>query len=165
MATGVEDGIVVFLLDAIEARRPVELSVGVGVLLEPPGDVGLEVRLVALGIERRATALGRREGELGAGILEHIVRRGEFLEPEAGLATRVAELVVRSKNHQDFHNALLSLVVDGVVRVTAPAAWGRATAIHQAHRCDENNAGEAGNAGSKSTRARLLGRRPRGSIS
>src|SRR5213075_1612054 len=28
MTTGVEDGIVVFLLDAIEARRPVELGVG-----------------------------------------------------------------------------------------------------------------------------------------
>jgi hypothetical protein len=70
MATEVENGIVVFLLDAIEACRPVELSVGVGVLFEPPGDVGLEVRLVALGIERRAVALGRGEGDLGAGILE-----------------------------------------------------------------------------------------------
>ena len=75
MATGVKDGIVVFLLDAIEARRPVQLSVGVGVLFEPPGDVGLEVRLVALGIERRPAALGRSEGDLGAGVLEDIVRR------------------------------------------------------------------------------------------
>jgi hypothetical protein len=110
MATGVENGIVVFLLDAIEACRPVELSVGAGDLFEPPDDVGLEVRLVALGIERRATALGRCEGDLGAGILEDIVRRSEFLQPEAGLATRIAEPVVRSKNHQDFHNSLPSLV-------------------------------------------------------
>ena len=58
MAAGVEDGIVVFLPDAIEAHRPVELSVGVGILLKPAGDVGLEVRLVALGIERRAPPLG-----------------------------------------------------------------------------------------------------------
>ena len=69
MTTGVEDGIVVFLLDAIEARRPVELGVGVGILLEPTGDVGLKARLVALGIQRRAPALGRCEGDLGAGIL------------------------------------------------------------------------------------------------
>jgi hypothetical protein len=99
MAAGVEDGIVVFLLDAIEARRPVQLSVGVGVLFESPGDVGLEVRLVALRIERRATALGRGEGDLGPSILENIVGRREFLQPEAGLATRVAELIVRGKNH------------------------------------------------------------------
>ena len=72
MTTGVEDGIVVFLVDAIEARRPVELGVGVGILLEPTGDVGLKARLGALGIERRAPALGRCEGDLGAGILEDI---------------------------------------------------------------------------------------------
>jgi hypothetical protein len=86
MAAGVEDGIVVFLLDAIEAYRPVQLRIGVGVLLEPPCDVGLEVRLIALGIERRAAALGRCEGDLGPSILENIVRRSEFLQPEAGLA-------------------------------------------------------------------------------
>jgi hypothetical protein len=74
------------LLDAIEARRPVQLSVGGGVLFEPSCDVGLEVWLVALGIERRVTALGRCEGDLGPGILENIVRRREFLQPEAGLA-------------------------------------------------------------------------------
>jgi hypothetical protein len=53
---------------------------------------------------------------LDAGILEDIVRRREFLQPEACLAPRVAELVVRGKNHQDFHQGLLSLVVDKVVR-------------------------------------------------
>jgi hypothetical protein len=40
VTTGVEDGIVVFLLNAVEARRPVELGVGVNILLEPTGDVG-----------------------------------------------------------------------------------------------------------------------------
>ena len=97
MTTGVEDGIVVFLLDAIVARRPVELGVGVGILLEPTGDVGLEARLVALWIERRARALGRCKGDLGAGIFEDIVRCRQFLQPEAGLAPRVAELVVGGK--------------------------------------------------------------------
>jgi hypothetical protein len=72
MTTGIEDGIVIYLLNATEARRPVELGVGVGILLKPMGDVGLEARLVALGIERRAPALGRCEGDLGAGILEDI---------------------------------------------------------------------------------------------
>jgi hypothetical protein len=58
MTTGVEDGIVVFLLDAIEARRPVELGVGVGILLEPTGDVGLKARLVALGSSGGRPPLG-----------------------------------------------------------------------------------------------------------
>ena len=79
MAAGVEHGIVVLLLHAIEAQRLVELGVGVGVLLEPAGDVGLEARLVALGIERRVPALGGSEGDLSAGVLEHIVRRRQFL--------------------------------------------------------------------------------------
>ena len=111
MATGVKDGIVVFLLDAIEAHRLVQLGVSGGILLEPTGEVGLKVRLVALGIERRTSALGRCEGDLGPSILEDIVRRRQFLEPETSLATCVAELVVGGKNHQDFHDALRSLAV------------------------------------------------------
>ena len=58
MTTGVEDGVVVFLPNAIEAHRPVELGVGVGIRLEPAGEVGLKVRLVALGIERWRPPLG-----------------------------------------------------------------------------------------------------------
>src|SRR5271170_7421234 len=98
MTTGVEHSIVVFLRDAIEARRPVELGVSVGILLEPTGDGGLRARLAALGVERRAPALGRCEGDPGAGILEDIVGRRQFLQPETGLAPRVAELVVGGKN-------------------------------------------------------------------
>jgi len=90
VTSGVKDGIVVFLLDAIEARCAVELSVGVGVLFKPPGDVGLEARLVALGIERRAAALRRCEGDLSAGVFEDIIWRRQFLEPETGLAPRIA---------------------------------------------------------------------------
>ena len=97
MTTWIKDGIVVFLLYAIEALRPVELGVGVGILFEPTGDVGPEARLVAFGIERRAPAFGRCEGDLGAGIFEDIVRCRQFLQPEAGLAPRVAELVVGGK--------------------------------------------------------------------
>jgi hypothetical protein len=55
-------------MSRIDVNRTV--AVGVGVLFEPPGDVGLEVRLVALGIERRSTALGRCEGDLRPGVLE-----------------------------------------------------------------------------------------------
>src|SRR5262249_7340623 len=65
------------------------------------------------GIERRASALGRCEGDLGASILEHVVRRGQLLQPEARLTAGVAELVVGGQNHQDFHNALLCLVARG----------------------------------------------------
>jgi hypothetical protein len=54
----VEDGVIVFLLDAIEAHCPVELGSGVGIFLESTRDIGLEVRLVALGIERRRPPLG-----------------------------------------------------------------------------------------------------------
>jgi hypothetical protein len=103
-------------------RRLAKLGFGVGVLLEPAGEVGLEVRLVTFGVQRRPAALGRSEGDLGAGVLEDIIRRREFLQPEAGLASRVAELVVRSENQQDFHKALLSLVVGVRDRAGRPKA-------------------------------------------
>jgi hypothetical protein len=107
VTTGIEDGVVVFLLDPLETHRPVELGFSVGVLFEPTGDVGLEARLVALGIKWRTAALGRCEGNLRARILEDVVRRGELLQPEAGRAPGVAKLVVGGQNHQDFHHALL----------------------------------------------------------
>jgi hypothetical protein len=50
-----DDGAVAFV---VQSALPVELGVGVRILLEPTGDVGLEARLVALGIERRAPAFG-----------------------------------------------------------------------------------------------------------
>src|SRR5262245_19122446 len=107
MAARIEDGVVVFLSDAVETQRLVELSFGVRVLLEPARDVGLKAGVLALGIERRASALGRCEGDLGASIFEHVVRRGHLLQPEASLTAGVAELVVGGQNHQDFYHALL----------------------------------------------------------
>ena len=69
--------------------------------------LGLEVGLVALGIKRRLAAVGRRERDLVASYLEHIIRRGQLFEPETGLAASVAELVMRCQNHYDFHDATL----------------------------------------------------------
>src|SRR6185369_1291594 len=93
--------------DAVEAHRRSELRLRGGIGFEPVGEVGLKLRLVALRIERRLAALRRGENDLGAGILEHVVGRGELLEPEAGLAAGVAERVVRGEDHQDFHAYLL----------------------------------------------------------
>src|SRR6516164_6712742 len=120
MAARIEDGVVVFLSDAVETQRLVELSFGVRVLLEPTRDVGLKAGVLALGIERRASTLGRCEGDLGAGIFEHVVRRGHLLQPEASLTAGVAELVVRGQNHQDFHNALLCLIAFSAFSETTP---------------------------------------------
>src|SRR6516225_7174306 len=121
MAARIEDGVVVFLPHAVEAQRLVELSFGVRVLLEPTRDVGLKTGVLALGIERRASALGRCKGDLGTDILEHVVRRGHLLQPEASLTAGVAELVVGGQNHQDFHNALLCLIAFTAFSETTPS--------------------------------------------
>ena len=109
MAAGIEDGIVIFLLDAIEANRRGELCIRGRIGFKAAGKVGLKPRFVALRIERRLTAFRRGEHDLGAGVLEHEIRRRQFLEPEACLSAGVAELIVRGENHQDFHNEVLSL--------------------------------------------------------
>src|SRR5215470_13468094 len=121
MATRIEDCVAVFLLQALETHRFAELCVGV--LLETTGDVGLEAGVFALGIKRWATALGGGQGDLGASILEHVVRRGEFLQPEAGLATSVAELVVGGQNHQDFHHAPLCMAGRGQAWLPLGGRW------------------------------------------
>jgi len=75
-----------------------------------PSKVGAEFGLVAFGVERGTTVSRGRERDLGAGVLEDIVGSRELLEPEAGLASRISELVVRRENHQHFHDPLHSLM-------------------------------------------------------
>src|SRR5262245_32329367 len=94
VAARIEDSVVVLLFHTVEAHRLVELALRVSVLLEATGDFRLEARILALGIERRTTALGRGQSNRRARILKLIIGRGQLLQPEPGLAAGVAELVV-----------------------------------------------------------------------
>src|SRR5262249_13760136 len=84
VASRIEDSVVVFLFHTVEAYRLIELALRVRVLLEATSDVRLEARILALGIERRTTALGRGQSDLRARVLKLIVGRGQLLQPEAG---------------------------------------------------------------------------------
>src|SRR5271168_4208093 len=78
VAARVEDGVEVFLLDAVKARGLVELSFRSSIFLEPAREVGTEFRFVALGIERRTTAFRGCERYLDAGVLENVVGSREL---------------------------------------------------------------------------------------
>ena len=108
MAAGIEDTIVIFLLDAIEANRRGELCIRGRIGFKAAGHVGLKRRFVALRFERRLTAFRRREHDLSAGVLEHEIRGCQFLEPEACLSAGVAERIMRGENDHDLHNGILS---------------------------------------------------------
>src|SRR5262245_61309276 len=58
VAARIEDRVVVLLFHTVEAHRLIKLALRARVLLEAAGDVRLEARILALGIERRTTALG-----------------------------------------------------------------------------------------------------------
>ena len=94
MAAGVEDGVEVLGLDAVEAKCCRELRFCVCIGFEPVCKVGLKVWLVAFRIERRLAALRRGKHDISAGFLERVVGGRELFEPEAGLTAGVAELVV-----------------------------------------------------------------------
>jgi hypothetical protein len=55
----IKHGIEVFLLYCLQTYRLAQLVLCGGIFLKPPCDLRLEVRVVALGIERRSTALRR----------------------------------------------------------------------------------------------------------
>jgi hypothetical protein len=57
VATRIEDGVEVFLLDAVQAQGFAKLGFCSGILFKSDGKVGPELRLVTLGVERRTTAL------------------------------------------------------------------------------------------------------------
>ncbi len=89
MAPRVEDGVEVFLLDAIEANGFIQLSFRRRVLLKPDREIGTGFGFVALGIERRTAAFRRCERDLDAGILKNVVGDCELFEPKSCLSPRL----------------------------------------------------------------------------
>jgi hypothetical protein len=81
-----------------------QLRLRVGILMKPRGRVGLSFGRIAPGIKRRLAACRRGQGQLGAGVAQCLIRRGEFLEPEAGLLASVAKFIVRSEHNQYLHD-------------------------------------------------------------
>ncbi len=76
------------------------------VALEARHRLGLARRVIALRIDGRLTAPGRSDGDLRARVEEHVVRRGELLEPEPGGLAGAAERVMGRENDQYFAHAL-----------------------------------------------------------
>ncbi|MNN68418.1 hypothetical protein D3C81_1841260 [compost metagenome] len=105
MATRVKHGIKVISVDVGQAAGVGQCLLCGQVLAEAIGLGGLSIRLIAFRVERRLATGWRNQGDVGAGVLEGVVGRGEFFQPEAGFLAGVAELIVGSQNHQDFHRA------------------------------------------------------------
>ena len=107
MAAGVEDGVEVLGLDAVEAKCSRELRFCLCIGFEPVRKVGLKAWFVAFRIERWLAAFRRGKHDISAGFLERVVGGGELFEPETRFTAGVAELVVRGQNHQNLHKLLL----------------------------------------------------------
>ena len=107
MAAWVEDGVEVFLLDAVEANGLFKLSFRSRVLLEPAREIGTGCGFIALGIERWKAAIRGCERDLDAGVLENVVGGCELFEPESRLSPSVTQFVVGCDDHQHFHDSLL----------------------------------------------------------
>src|SRR5689334_247018 len=99
VATWVEDGIKIFLPDAVKANGPIELGFRIRVLLEPDCEISTCFGFVTLGIQRRTAAFRGGERDLDAGVLENVVGNRELLKPEACLSSSVTELIVGCDNH------------------------------------------------------------------
>jgi hypothetical protein len=82
VAARIENGVEVFLLDAVEANGPVKLSFRSDILFESNRQVGPELGLVTLAVERRATTFRGCERDFYAGVPENEVGSGKLLEPE-----------------------------------------------------------------------------------
>ena len=107
VAAGIEDRVVIRGLDVGEPHGVRQHRLGRGILLETPRQFGLALGRVADRVEGRLPALGRGDGHGRPGVEKGEVGRGELLEPEAGLAARVAELVVGGQDHEDLHEDVL----------------------------------------------------------
>ena len=107
MATRVEHRIEIIRPNIRQTPGVGQCLLGGRVIAKAIGLGGLCVWLVAFRIQRwLATGRGHQR-DVGASVLEGVVRSGELFEPEAGFLAGVAKLIVRSQNHQDFHKAPL----------------------------------------------------------
>ncbi|MNN39071.1 hypothetical protein D3C81_1530950 [compost metagenome] len=105
VATRIEHRIELRGVDLLQRQRRRQMLLRGAVLAETLGSRRLRIGRVAVRVQWRLAARWRCQGDLGAGILEHVIRCGEFFQPEPGLAPGVAELVVRSQYEQDFHGS------------------------------------------------------------
>ncbi len=103
----IKHSVEVFRFHIRELNRARESSLRRRVLFEPRHRCGLILRQVALRIDGWLSPFGRSERQINTSISEYKVRGGKFFQPETGLATCVAELIVRREHHQDFHVCLL----------------------------------------------------------
>src|SRR5262249_2369134 len=125
VAAGIEDRVVSRGFDVAEPRGVGQHRLGCGILLETPRQFGLALRRVADRVERWLSPFGRSERHGRPGVEQGVVRRGELLEPEAGLAARVAELVVGGQNYEDLHGGTPVHGVFPRVRLPAWRSAGR----------------------------------------
>ena len=111
VAARIKDGVEIGLVDAVQAHRCGQLRGRGGVKLEAARQVGLERWLIAFRVQwRLATGRrGQRDGD--AGILERVIRRSQFFQPETGFAAGVAEGVMRRQDHQYFFHVVCPVIL------------------------------------------------------
>jgi len=103
VSTGIEYRVKILLLDGIEPDGRSKLRLCYCIRLEAARCVRLRTGLVALRVQWRLAALGRREDDVGSCVLERVIRGGEFFEPKPGFFAGIAQLIVRGEDHENFH--------------------------------------------------------------
>ena len=111
MPAGIKNGVEVFRLHVRKFYRAMARAFCAGrVLLKSRHGRRLIFRQVALWIEWGLTAFRRGQRQINASVPEDEVRGREFFKPEPGLATRVAELIMRRQHQEYFHTFSPSLL-------------------------------------------------------
>jgi len=94
VTTGVEDGVKVIRSHIRQFHGGVQRGRRLGICLKAVGVFGLEIRLIALGVQRRQPPFGRRQRQLKPRIDKGVVGRGQLFQPETSRTTSIAELVM-----------------------------------------------------------------------
>lgn len=94
VAAGIEHGIEIRSLYRVQLDCRRQCRLGGRILAKALGCGGLRIGLVTFRVQRWLAPLGRGQRQLRAGILEHVIRRGEFFQPEAGFLAGITQLIV-----------------------------------------------------------------------
>src|SRR5262249_45175865 len=103
VAAKIDDSVEVLGHDLLELERVGKVGSCFLIALEPLHVLGMVVRSIASRIDGRLTAGRRRQRDIRAGILESVVGRAKFLQPEARLRSIVADPIVRAQHHENLH--------------------------------------------------------------
>jgi len=99
MTAWIKHGIEIIGINLAQQHCAGQRRLGFRIAAKTVRRLSLGVLFIALGVQRRLSALGRGQRDGRAGVDKHIIGCGEFFQPKPCFLAGIAQLIVGCKDH------------------------------------------------------------------